>query len=376
MLKTMLTRYAVLFLLSAILFPFFANAQTFSNQLIWGDVVTDEETGEIISDDRITIIEGGTYAVKLNITKQTEITYASEEFFMPRGSLYYISDVANTATSTREFVKSFGGLSASVLSWEKSGVYELDIYGEPPPLLVIRDKPPFWKLVLRFIIGPSAYADSNEDVFLGTIQFTITDKDAVQKCTANCNSNVLFLPGIEGSRLYEGTACDKSAEEKLWDPVADSTIKILRGAGDEKVKRLFLDTDGGSICADIYAKSDDVIDSVKGNNIYKLFIDEMNGLKTDGDINDWKAAAYDWRLSLTDLLNNGTERNGKIFYTEATSTPYIEQSFRALAGSSKTGKVTIIAHSNGGLVAKALLNKLGDETATKLVDKIILVGAP
>ena len=310
-------KYVVLFFF-ATLFPFFANAQTVSNQLIWGNVVTNEETGDIISDDRVIIIEGGTYAVQLNIAKDTEIKYASEEFYMPRGTLYYIPDAADTATSTREFIKSFYTLNALV--WEKPGVYELDIYGEPPPLLSIKHKTTFWELVLRFVIGSRAYADSNEDVFLGTIRFTITDKNAVQKCTVNCNSNVLFLPGIEGSRLYEGTACGKSAEEKLWDPVADSTIKILRGAGDEKVKRLFLDTDGGSICADIYAKSDDVIDSVKGNNIYKLFIDEMNGLKTDDDINDWKAAAYDWRLSLTDLMNNGTERNGKIFYTEAIIT--------------------------------------------------------
>lgn len=191
-----------------------------------------------------------------------------------------------------------------------------------------------------------------------------------------CVSNVLFLPGIESSRLYEGMSCGKTAEEKLWDPVADSLIKILRGAGDDKVKRLFLDSAGKSVCSDIYAKVDDVIDSVRGSNIYKSFIDEMNGLKTDGMINAWKPVAYDWRLSLTDLLNKGTERDGKIFYAEATSTPYIEQTLRALASSSKTGKVTIVAHSNGGLVAKALLNQLGGETSKLLVDKLVMVGAP
>ncbi len=191
-----------------------------------------------------------------------------------------------------------------------------------------------------------------------------------------CASNVLFLPGIEGSRLYEGLGCGKTAEEKLWDPVGESLIKILRGAGDDKVKRLFLDSTGKGVCSDIYAKTDDIIDSVKGNNIYKSLIDEMNGLETNGTINDWKPVAYDWRLSFSDLLNKGSERDGKIFYTEATSTPYIEQTLRALAGSSKTKKVTIVAHSNGGLIAKALLNKLGGSTAKLLVDKIIMVGAP
>ena len=140
--------------------------------------------------------------------------------------------------------------------------------------------------------------------------------------------------------------------------------------------KLFLNSDGESVCSDIYAKADDILDSVRGNNIYQSFIDEMNGLESDGTINDWKATAYDWRLSLTDLLNNGAERDKKIFYSEATSTPYIEQTLRALAGGSKTGKVTIVAHSNGGFVTKALLNKLGDEEATMLVDKIIMAGAP
>lgn len=192
-----------------------------------------------------------------------------------------------------------------------------------------------------------------------------------------CVSNVLFLPGIEGSRLYEGVGCIASAaEEKLWDPVAESNFAILRGAGDDKVKKLFLDSTGESVCSDVYAKADGIIDTIHGNNIYKSFIDEMKGLVTDGTIADWKAAAYDWRFSLTDLLNNGAERGGKIFYEESTSTPYIEQTLRALAGSSKTGKVTIVAHSNGGLVAKALLNKLGSEASKSLVDKVILVGAP
>jgi pimeloyl-ACP methyl ester carboxylesterase len=194
--------------------------------------------------------------------------------------------------------------------------------------------------------------------------------------SGGCVSNVLFLPGIEGSRLYEGVGCGKTAEEKLWEPLADSLLQILRGAGNDKVRDLFLDQSGASACSDIYAKSDDVIDVVRGNNIYASLIREMNGIEADGTINDWKPVAYDWRLSLLDLLNKGTERNGKIYYEEATSTPYIEQTLRALAGSSQTGKVTIVAHSNGGLVAKALLNKLGDVEAAALVDKVLMVGAP
>ncbi len=188
-----------------------------------------------------------------------------------------------------------------------------------------------------------------------------------------CTDNVLFLPGIEGSRLYEGTACGGTAEEKLWEPYS-GFWGVVFGAGDSKVAKLALTTSGKSECSDIYAKDGDIIDSA-GGAIYQPVIDQMQSLKAAGTINDWSPAAYDWRLSLNDLLTRGAETNGNINYATATDTPYIEQMLRRLAASSKTGKVTIIAHSNGGLVAKALLARLGNQAAT-LVDRVIMVAVP
>lgn len=379
MLKTMRGyKYAVLFLFGIILFPSFVNAQNNVNQLVWGDEVTDDETGEVISDDRITIIEGGTYAVHLNVAKGAEIKYASEEFYMPRGALYYIPDIASP--NAREFVKSFYTVSA--LAWGKSGVYELEIYGEPPPFLAIKNKTSFWRLALRLIIGSRAYADSPEDVFLGKIRFTITDKDAVQTCATNCNSNVLFLPGIKGSHLYRPKdGCDinlSACEDRLWEPGLDEGIfaSLLRGAGNDDVRDLFLNAQGASTRSDIYVKEKDVLGSVGGKDFYASFIIDMDALKTGGTLADWEPVAYDWRLSLADIVGKGKKTGERISYLEATSTPYIEQELRRLAVSSKTGKVTIVAHSNGGLVAKALLNRLGSETSKSLVDDIIFVGVP
>jgi hypothetical protein len=48
----------------------------------------------------------------------------------------------------------------------------------------------------------------------------------------------------------------------------------------------------------------------------------------------------------------------------------------ALAEDSYTGKVTIVAHSNGGLVAKALLHEYGDTVLADKVDKLVLIGTP
>ena len=102
-------------------------------------------------------------------------------------------------------------------------------------------------------------------------------------------------------------------------------------------------------------------------NIYKSFISSMDKMKSDEIINDWKAISYDWRLSLEDLLNSGKEYSGnKIFYAGelgSTSDPYIISELRRLASSSATGEVVIIAHSNGGLLTKALTNKLGNDAS-------------
>lgn len=184
-------------------------------------------------------------------------------------------------------------------------------------------------------------------------------------------SNVLFLPGIKGSRLYnDDINCGViSCDNKLWDP-----------GSSEDIQSLFLNPFGKSARTGVYTKEGDVIDKVD-KKYYDSFIRDMNELQASSTYNGgkfvWRAAAYDWRLSLDDIITNGAKHDEKIYYGEATtSTPYIEQTLKELANKSTTGKVTIIAHSNGGLVTKALLSKLGSEETARLVDKIIFVGVP
>lgn len=183
-------------------------------------------------------------------------------------------------------------------------------------------------------------------------------------CTQDCFSNVLFLPGIESSRLYRPQVVG-APDRKLWEP----------GFHDD-LHELHLTPQGASVHTDIYTKQGDVIDETPiGTNIYKSFIAKMDDLKTQGIINDWEAAPYDWRLSLDDILAKGKQTGSNISYLQATDTPYIIQELRRLAASSKSGKVTIIAHSNGGLVAKRLTEVLGAAAST-LIDKMIFVAVP
>ncbi len=182
-------------------------------------------------------------------------------------------------------------------------------------------------------------------------------------CAADCFSNVLFLPGLEASRLYRP---DSGNGDRLWQPNADGDMLDL-----------VLDDDGKSVRDDIYTK--DVIDNayvpVKGN-IYESFLDDLKEWRDDEHlIVDYAVAPYDWRLTLEEIVNGGKKTGDHISYTDSTDTPYIISELRRLASTSKSGKVTLIAHSNGGLVAKALTDKLGAE-ASELIDKIVFVAVP
>lgn len=178
-----------------------------------------------------------------------------------------------------------------------------------------------------------------------------------------CCSSVLFLPGIKGSRLYMASA---AGEEKLWEPSLTTR--------DGPIRELFLGADGASV-NEVYVKKRDVLNSAAGRDYYASFIADMNALASENVIAGFEPAAYDWRLSLDDIVGRGYEESGKIFYTRATSTPYLEQTLRSLAASSKTGKVVVVAHSNGGLVAKKLMGRLGADAA-RLIDDVIFVGVP
>lgn len=182
-------------------------------------------------------------------------------------------------------------------------------------------------------------------------------------------SSVLFLPGLKASRLYkEGILnCSVNCEDQLWEPNWDTDVEAL-----------FMNPDGTSMSEMVYTR--DLMSEAYGTiNIYKSFLENLEEMKSvDGTIADYSAVPYDWRLSLEDIINGGVKTGDNISYIGISDDPYIESELRRLASTSDNGKVTIVAHSNGGLVAKALLKKLADEGDPLLtkVDKVIFVAVP
>lgn len=177
--------------------------------------------------------------------------------------------------------------------------------------------------------------------------------DLVPHATGCCSS-VLFIPGVEGSRLYQK---QNGVEKQLWEPRLNSNTN-----------KLFLNPNGTSKEAGVYTK--DVIGKTNifnggrfDESVYGEFMDMLNGIVSQGTIQEWKPLPYDWRFDASSTVGG-------------VSGDDIERIVEALASSSKTHKVTIIAHSNGGLVAKALVARLQKEGKTGLVDQLILVAVP
>ena len=175
------------------------------------------------------------------------------------------------------------------------------------------------------------------------------------------SSNVLFIPGIEGSRLYTRSAF--GTESTVWEPSLTLGITSLA-----------LNPDGTSQHT-IYTR--DLVDykyrlKVLGD-VYGPFEKFMDGLVSNGTIAKWQAYPYDWRYDVEDIVENGTlvgNSTGKI------TTVFLQGVLENLAATSPSGKVTIIAHSNGGLLAKALILELQKEHRAELVDHLIFIATP
>jgi len=211
-------------------------------------------------------------------------------------------------------------------------------------------------------INESGTSTQTADMAMGfSINYTTIAPDPV---AAYNHSNVLFLPGIMGSRLSDATG------EVRWLSEDDTEADYIR-----------MNNDGTSALPDIAAKDAiDTADFQQGyTNIYKSFLNEMKNWETTYHITA-TTTPYDWRLDYDTVVTNGRKlANGNISYLvspEAGHDPYILETLKTLASNSPTGKVTLIAHSQGGLIAKALMQKMGDAQTAQYIDKVILIATP
>ena len=186
-------------------------------------------------------------------------------------------------------------------------------------------------------------------------------------------SSILFLPGIMGSRLYEESAeCGNGTvtEKQRWFSTDEcSQLRLRTDFTGQSLNSLYTKPGDSSIIDNIFLVSP----------LYGGFLKRLAKEKAGGTIVDYRAIPYDWRLKLEDILKT-REVNGKIVLDNAGTykDSYIYHSLQELVTSSKSGKVTIVTHSNGGLLAKLLLleMKAHNDPLLDKIDNLILVAVP
>jgi len=205
--------------------------------------------------------------------------------------------------------------------------------------------------------GPSTVG---ENKISGLAEYApwLSEDPFLTKKKPDCCSSILFIPGLESTRLYRSES---------WPILGIATNRLWEPNRNADVQKLFLDNDGSS--TDPYIYSGGPIDKALGlTDIYGRFMGYLSSLSKSGAIKEWRAFGYDWRKPITEVVA-GAEK-------KATTTESLIRTVAGMASLSKTGKVTLIAHSNGGLVAKYLVKVLADMGKESLIDSVISVAVP
>ena len=182
------------------------------------------------------------------------------------------------------------------------------------------------------------------------------DNDIVYK---ECCSSVIFIPGIQGSRLYNKR--DNGTEDQLWEPNIPNDIEDLYGDAQGN-------TDPSIYTRDILERTNILGPNVNLYPVYQNISNNLINLKSTNAINDWLPVPYDWRENVNDIVDNGIKLEDKTMQL----IPEIEK----MAKDSQTGKITLLTHSNGGLLSKMLIKELESQNKSHLIDKVIMVSAP
>jgi len=199
-------------------------------------------------------------------------------------------------------------------------------------------------------LGPSMFSTNKITGFVNYAPWL--DKDPyLPETDPSCCSSILFIPGLQGTRLYKDEkAIIGSSTNQLWEPNRNADVE-----------KLYLNEFGSSTLSGIY--SSDIIGKAYGfKDIYGKFESYLDFLKDNNKIKEWKAFGYDWRMPITEVV--------------AGKNKSLVDIVSDLASSSNTGKVSIVAHSNGGLVTKYLVKVLEDQGKSGLIDKIVSVAVP
>lgn len=312
-------------------------------------------TNPVVSLSDQTITEGGVIEVEFDTDLEINVSFSITPFF---------SRVHFYKKEGESYTRVYQPYYRSGISFAEEGEYVAVIVSELDPPILISKKSFLKKLTSSFIPTAHAYYDDYQEV--QTFNFTLIEK--VEPPAGA--SSILFLPGIMGSHLYEmSDECIGFGEQRRWFSHTDcEQLRLLTNSSGESINEIYTKPE-----------EDSVVDETLGFNLYKSFLTDLEEWKEDDVIADYAAVPYDWRLKLSDILKTKQVEN-KVVFDQASSyqDSYLYQNLANLVDSSKSGMVTMVAHSNGGLLVKELLSQMetNDDPLLSQVDNVILVGVP
>lgn len=156
------------------------------------------------------------------------------------------------------------------------------------------------------------------------------------------NEPVILIPGILGTEMKRGS-------ETLWI----DALRIITNIGDEFMDPLMLD--GGGQPVDNLVSIGDVLRTALGGgfNYFKGLIDELERAQYQENT-DLFVFPYDWRLD------------------NRLTAIQLKQKIDQILAATGAGRVNLVAHSMGGLVAKQYI---ADNPQSK-INKLIFIGTP
>ncbi len=178
-----------------------------------------------------------------------------------------------------------------------------------------------------------------------------------------CCARVIFVPGLQGSRLYR-------KESNLWFGAIPLENQLWEPDSTNDVRKLFLNASGTSILSGIYSR--DIIDRINifglhdsqmlrglSPSIYSGFVAYLKKLKNEKTIDGYVTFPYDWRVGLREARDIG-----------------LADLIRHEASLASNEKVILIAHSFGGFLVKDALSTLEVEGKKDVVQAVIYAAFP
>ncbi len=169
-------------------------------------------------------------------------------------------------------------------------------------------------------------------------------------------SSVAFIPGFQASTL--SFTDPKGDTQEVWPPGFFDTPSTLQF------------TEEGTPRTNDTMYTDGLVERAYGLDIYDDFVSFMDGLVKDEHlITEWSALPYDWRYDVRYVARESMRISQSESYR-------LREVVEELADGSASGRVTLLTHSNGGLVGKALLRDMEREGSDALIDQLIMVAPP